>query len=124
MSAELNVLTLEVDDETAAKIRALLEQGDKDALDALVHEKAEEASREQLKRDMEVLMMRETILNVHHCTHTEQFGRAQKLLCFAATLFEAADDPGLPDLKGLLLFLHEMQELSSERAKHSCAGSA
>lgn len=118
--ADFKVGEAEITEAQFEELNKALEAGDEKAVNELIAKRVAEYAERRLSERRRAIILRDVILNLHHCSHTKQEERGQSLLCGIAAILE-----GNP--MGILVSKHlmtEIDKLNLERAKADCAGEA
>lgn len=117
---KMHKVEVELTEEEAKDIRALLESGNEDEIAKMVERVEQLASLRQIARDLREKLLRDVVLNAHHWLHEGDSEKALMLLCPMVTILEGEMPPG----EVVRALVDALNFGNMERAKHDCAGSA
>ena len=117
---KMQKVEIELTEEEAKSIRAVLESGNEDEIAKMVERVEQLASLRQIARDLREKLLRDVVLNAHHWLHEGEEDKALMLLCPMAAILEGEMPPA-----DVIKALTEALNLGNvARAKRDCAGDA
>lgn len=118
--SKISQIEVELTEEEATRLRAVMESGDEAAMLAEIKKLDKAANLRQHAQDLRLRLLTDVVRCAHHFMHAEDNEKACALLCATVALIDGESVP-LEVLESLFTMLNENR---IERAKADCGGSA